>query len=132
MCDFYEILDNDFNYYHYQPGSNIIYIVYISRTHARTHSHTHAHTRTHAHTHTRTHAHTHTRTHAHTHTRTHAHTHPPPSRFRLSLFDGPNHDEVNAPFSPVPLAMNDRSLLHSNKQSRMRLGIRDIFGCFRV
>ena len=112
MCDFYEILYNDFNYYHYQPGSNMIYIAYISRTHA--------HTRTHMHTL------------AHTHTRTHAHTHPPTSRFRLSLFDGPNHNEVNAPFSPVPLAMNDRSLLHSNKQSRMRLGIRDIFGCFRV
>ena len=42
----------------------------------------------------------------------------------------PNHDEVNAPFSPVPLAMNDWSELHSNKQSRMRCGIRDSFGCF--
>ena len=30
--------------------------------------------------------HTHTRTHAHT--RAHAHIHPPPSPFRLSLFDG--------------------------------------------
>ena len=34
------------------------------------------------------------------------------------------------PFSPVPLAINGRSLLHSNKQSRGRLGIRDSFGCF--
>ena len=42
----------------------------------------------------------------------------------------PNHDKVNASFSPVPLAMNGRSLLHSNKQSRMRRGIRDSFGCF--
>ena len=42
----------------------------------------------------------------------------------------PNHDEVNAPFSPIPLALNGHSVLHSNKQSRMRCGIRDSFGCF--
>ena len=43
---------------------------------------------------------------------TRAHTHPPPSPFRLSLFDGldaANHDGVNA---PVALAINGRSLLH--------------------
>ena len=34
------------------------------------------------------------------------------------------------PFSRVPLAMNGRSVLHSNKQSRRRLGIRDSFWCF--
>ena len=32
------------------------------------------------------------------------------------------------PLSPVPLAINDRSLLHSNKQSRVQLGIRDSWG----
>ena len=75
------------------------------------------------------------RTHACTHARMHAHamycahTHPPPSPSRLSLFDG-SLCEVNAHFSPVPLAMNGRSVLHSNKQSRMRRGIRDSFGCF--
>ena len=30
VCDLYEIYDNNFNYYHYQPGSNII-IVYCRR-----------------------------------------------------------------------------------------------------
>ena len=40
------------------------------------------------------------------------------------------HDEVNAPCSPIPLAMNDLSVHNSNKQSRMRRGIRDSFGCF--
>ena len=69
--DLYEINDNNFNYYHYQTGSNII-IVYCKHI-----------------------------THARMHTRTLAHTHQPPSPFRLSLFDGsvePNDDGVNAPF----------------------------------
>ena len=35
----------------------------------------------------------------------------------------PNHDEVNAPFSPVPLAMYDRSVLHSNGVFAIVLGI---------
>ena len=34
------------------------------------------------------------------------------------------------PFSPVPLAINGRSRLNSNKQSCRQLGIRDSFGCF--
>ena len=61
--------------------------------------------------------------------RTHPRT-PTPPPFRLSCSMGPNHDGVNAPFSPVLLANNGRSLLHSNKQSRGRLGIRNSFGCF--
>ena len=75
----------------------------------------------------RTHAHTHT--HAHTsHTPTHRRRRP---GCRCSMGrSAPNHDEVNASFSPVPLAMNGRSVLHSNKQSRMRRGIRDRFWCF--
>ena len=67
----------------------------ILQTHdARTHSRTHA--CTHAHTHARA------RTHAHTHTPTHTHT--PPSPFRFDASVAPKRDEVNAPFSPVPLA----------------------------
>ena len=74
--------------------------------------------------------HTHTSTHKHTLMHTHTHTHRRPG-CRCSLGRCvPNHDEVNAPFSPIPLAMNGRSVLHSNKQSRMRRGIRDSFGCF--
>ena len=61
--------------------------------------------------------------------RTHPRT-PTPPPFRLSCSMGPNHDRVYATFSPVPLANNGRSLLHSNKQSRERLSIRDSCGCF--
>ena len=65
-----------------------------------------------------------------------AHTYPPTTIAVLVVVvlwvDASNHDEVNAPFSPVPLAMNGRSLLHSNKQSRMRRGICDSFCVFRV
>ena len=133
-------------------GKHITHARMHAHTHTRTHAHTHTytHTRTHSHTHirphahtnihTRTHAHTHTCTHAHTHTRTHAHTHTlartpthrrrrPGCRCSMGRC-APNHDEVNAPFSPVPLAMNGRSVFHSNKQSRMRRGIRDSSGCF--
>ena len=73
----------NFNYYHYQPGSNIIIVYCKHITHTQTHT-----------------QHTHTSTYT-THTQTHAHTHTPPSPFRLSLFDGsvvPNSDGVNAPF----------------------------------
>ena len=43
----------------------------------------------------------------------------------------PNHDEVNTPFSPIPLAMNDRSVLHSNKHvGDAVFGI--VLGVFRV
>ena len=81
-----------FNYYHYQPGSNNIIVYGKHITHARMHAHTLTHTPTHR-------------------------------RCRCSMGRcAPNHDEVNAPFSPVPLAMNGRSVLHSNKQSRMRRG----------
>ena len=79
---------------------------------------------------------THARMHTHTHTRAHAHTHPPTHRHhrpgcRCSMGRcAPNHGEVNAPFSPVRLATNGRSVFHSNKQSRVQRGIRDSFGCF--
>ena len=88
MCDLYEIYDNNFNYYHYQPG----YMANTSRTHTPTHRR-------------------------------------PGCRCSMGR-SAPNHDEVNAPFSPVPVAMNGRSVLNSNKQSRVRRGIRDSFGCF--
>ena len=73
--------------------------------------------------------------HAHAHTCAHTHTpaHPPPSPFRLSLFDGPVGAQpwrIIAPLSHVPLAMNGRSVLHSSKQWRMQRGIRDSFWCF--
>ena len=82
-----------------------------------------------------TRAHTHTRTHART--RAYAHTQPPTHRrrrsgCRCSMGTAPNNDEVNAPLSLVPLAMNGRSLFYSNKHSRMRLGIRIVLGVFRV
>ena len=35
MCDLYEIWDINFNYYHYQPGSNIINVYCKHITHAR-------------------------------------------------------------------------------------------------
>ena len=75
---------------------------------------------------------THTRTHMRTHSRTRTH---PPTIIAVQVVaarwvGAPIHDEVNAPFSPVPLAMNGRSVLHSNKQSRMRSGIRGSFWCF--
>ena len=149
VCELYEISDTNLNYY--QPGSNAIIVVLYGKhiTHARTHARTHAHThaRTHARTYVRTHARTHARTHSRTHARTHVHirthsrprTHPPTHRRRRRLGcrcsmgrSAPNHDEVNAPFTPVPLAMDGQSVLHSNKQSRMRRGIRDSFECFRV
>ena len=52
-------------------------------------------------------------------------THPPTHRRRhpgcrcLTGRCAPNHVKVNAPFLPVPLAMNGRSVLHSNKESRI-------------
>ena len=106
----------------------IISLGQISRTNARTHARTHA--STHVYAHTRAHTHTHTHTHTHSRIRTH-----PPTTITVQVVAArwvcsPNHDEVNAPFSHVPLAMNGRSVLHSNKQSRMRRGIRDSFGCF--
>ena len=36
------------------------------------------------------------------------------------------------PFSPVPLAINDRSLLHSNNLSCARSGFPEVLGVFRV
>ena len=63
----------------------------------------------------------------HTHTPTHRHRR---SGFRCSISQWcPTMTELR-PFSPVPLAINGRSLLHSNKRSRGRLGICDSFGCF--
>ena len=62
VCDLYEILDNSFNYYHYQPGSNNIIVYGKHITHARMYARTHTNTRTHA------------------HTRAHARIRPPPHR----------------------------------------------------
>ena len=63
-------------------------------------------------------------------TRTHTPTHRRPG-CRCSMGRcAPNHDKVNAPFLHVPLAMNGRSVLYSNKQSHMRRSIRDMLGCF--
>ena len=50
MFDLYEILDNSFNYYNYQPGSNNIIVYGKHITHVRMYARTHAHTRIHAHT----------------------------------------------------------------------------------
>ena len=58
------------------------------------------HARTHAHTRKQARARTHTRT----RTRTHTHTHTPPSPSRYDASVAPKRDEVNAPFSPFPLA----------------------------
>ena len=93
------------------------YIAITSRTHACSHAHMRA---------TRTLSRTRTHTHTHTHTTVAVQV----VAVTVRWVGAPNHDEVNAPFSPVPLAMNDWSELHSNKQSRMRRGIRDSFGCF--
>ena len=74
ICVKYRII---INYYHYQPGSNIIVVYCKQITYARMHACTQAHTRANKRTHT------------------------PPSPFRLSLFDGsvaPNREGVNAPF----------------------------------
>ena len=142
---------NDFNYYRYQPGSNITIVYDKHITHARTHERTHA--RTHARTHTRAHAHSctctlvhmHTRAHAHSctctlvhmHTRAHAHTHTHTHRrrrpgCRSSMgWCAPIHDEVNAPFSPFPLTMNDRSRsLAGRCFIQINSRVCDSFGCF--
>ena len=78
----------------YKINKNVLYktskivfkhsIVFLARTHARTHAHRHTHTRDrqytyNTHTHTHTHTHTrdrkHTLTHSLTHSYTHTHTH---------------------------------------------------------
>ena len=51
VSDLYEIYDNNFNYYHYQPGSNCIIVYCRHITHAR--MPTYARTRMREHTHTR-------------------------------------------------------------------------------
>ncbi len=86
VCDLNEISDNDFNHYHYQPGTNniIVYGKHImhARMYARTHTHTLARTPT----------------------------HPPPSPTRLSLFDGSVCAQPwwrYALFSPVPLGRTE-------------------------
>ena len=87
-----------------------ILLSYIANT-SRTHACMQAHTCTHAFVHTDSPTH-------HNHR----------SGCRCSMRSTMN--EVNAPFSPVPLAMNGHSVLHSNKQSHMRRSIRDSFGYF--
>ena len=49
MSDLYEIEDNNFNYYHYQPGSNIMIVYFKHITHAHTRAHACATTHAHAH-----------------------------------------------------------------------------------
>ena len=103
------------------------YIANTSPTHARTNARTQAH----PHTRTHTHTHTHTYTHAHTHTPTR-----PPTAGTVQVVAvrwvgvRPSMTKLTPPFSPLPLAMNGRSVLHSNKQSCVRRDIRDSFGCF--
>ena len=80
------------------------------------------------------------RTHAFRRARTHTHTlactHPPASRrhhrgCRCSMGRcAPNHDEDIPSFRLFRLTTNGRSVLHSNKQSRVRGGIRNSFGSF--
>ena len=74
----------------------------------------------------------HARSHARTYTCAHANIHAPPSPFMLSLFDGSVRPAMTkvTPFFVFTLAMNGRSLLHSNKHPRMQSSIRDSFGCF--
>ena len=98
------------------------YMANTSRTHACTHAHTHIHTQ----------MHTHTCTHAQTRTREQAH---PPTAVTVEVVAVTRavcaqSSRRCALFSPVPLAMNGRSVLYCNKQSRVRGGIRDSFGCF--
>ena len=54
MSDMYEIKDDNFNYYHYQPGSNIIIVYCKHITHARMCAHARTRVREHTHTHTHT------------------------------------------------------------------------------
>ena len=72
MCIFYEISENDFNYYNYQPGSNIItvYCKHITDPSMHTHAHTRAPTRRRS------------------------------SCVAVRWVGAPNHDKVNGPFSP--------------------------------
>ena len=48
VCDLYEIWDNNFYYYHYQLGSNIIIVYCKHITHTRTHARTHTQRRRHS------------------------------------------------------------------------------------
>ena len=105
----------------------------------RARTHTHTHTRTHANMHTRTLAPTHTHAHTHTHARTHISTHSrtgTPTAVTVQVVAvrwvavRPTLTKLTRPFSPVPLATNGRSVLHSNKHSRVRRVIRDSFRCF--
>ena len=61
----------------------------------------------------------------------HARLHPPTAVQVVAVrWVGVRPTMMNAPFLTVPLAMNGRSVLHSNKQSRMRRDILDSFWCF--
>ena len=104
-----------FNYYHYQPGSNTIMVYCKHTTLARTHPHAHPHSR----------AHTRARTQENTHTNTAVAV----QVIAVRRVDDPYRDGVNAFFRRFRWR-NGRSLLHSNKQSRGRLGIHDSFWCF--
>ena len=97
------------------------------------------HACTHARAHTPIHAHTHIISYSRTRTRTRTRTRLPTAvavqvvavRWVGGAQMAPKHDGVNAPFRRFPrLAINSWLLLHSNKQSRGRLGIRDSFRCF--
>ena len=101
-----------YRYYHYQPGSNSIIVYCKHITHARTHTRTRIHAR------------------MHTHARTRARTY----RCRCSgcrCSMDPWRQTVME-LTPVPVASNGRSLLHSNKHSHGRHGFPEVFGVFRV
>ena len=102
VCDFYEISENDLNYYHYQPGSNNI-IVYAntSRTHAPTHVCTYAR----------------------------ALAHPPPSLFDGSVRPTMT-TELTPPFRRW--RDNVLSVLHSNKQRTGDSAFAIVYGFFCV
>ena len=92
------------------------YMANTSRTHACIYARTHTHTRAH------------TRAHTHVHTRAHAHARPPTAvtiKVVAVRWVGvrPTMTKTYALFLPVPLAMIGRSVLHSNKQSRMLCGM---------
>ena len=85
--------------------------VFVSCTHAHTHSRMHAftHARMHARAHAFTHARTHARTHPHTHAHTHTpmHTHPRTHAPTYACTRSPTHPHVHAcihayTFSPHP------------------------------
>ena len=95
----------------------------LENTHERTHASSPA--RTHAGTHTRVRARAHTRVYKHTYSRRRSGCRCSMGRWRPTV----------TPLTPLfdgSLAINGRSLVHSNKYSRGRAGFRDFVCVFRV